>query len=219
VLVYSVNFTDVRADVTLIRSRILVAAGIALVVVLLLGVLVARALTVRVLRLERTAQQVAQGTSRRSSSVDSGDELGQLAGALDHMQSQLRGLEEARRRFIATASHELRTPIFSLGGFLELIQDEELDEETRAQFVGQVREQVDRLGKLATQLLDLSRLESGSVELTRRRPTSACSRGSSPASSCRRSRSTTRSSTCELPEPSRSRERAIPSASRSCCGS
>ena len=41
----------------------------------------------------------------------------------------------ARKRFIATASHELRTPIFSLGGFLELLEDEELDEETRAQFL------------------------------------------------------------------------------------
>jgi signal transduction histidine kinase len=81
------------------------------------------------------------------------------------MQRQLEGLEDARRRFIATASHELRTPIFSLGGFLELIQDEDLDDDTRRAFVGQVREQVDRLGKLATQLLDLSRLESGSVQL------------------------------------------------------
>ena len=88
-----------------------------------------------------------------------------LATALAHMQSQLEGLEDARRRFIATASHELRTPIFSLGGFLELIQDEELDEDTRRQFVGQVREQVARLGKLATGLLDLSRLEAGSVDL------------------------------------------------------
>ena len=81
------------------------------------------------------------------------------------MQSQLEGLDSARRRFIATASHELRTPIFSLGGFLELIQDEQLDEDTRQQFLSQVRDQVERLGKLATQLLDLSRLESGSVEL------------------------------------------------------
>jgi len=165
VLAYSVNFKDVRADVTLIRSRILVAAGIALAVVLLLGVLVARALTVRVLRLERAAQQVAQGDLTAQFEVDSRDELGQLAGALDHMQRQLRQLEEARRRFIATASHELRTPIFSLGGFLELIQDEELDDQTRRAFLGQVREQVERLGRLATGLLDLSRLESGSVQL------------------------------------------------------
>jgi signal transduction histidine kinase len=165
VLVYSVNFQGVRADVTLIRSRILVAAAIALAVVLLLGVLVARALTVRVLRLERAAEQVASGDLTAQFEVDSSDELGQLAAALDHMRNQLRQLEEARRRFIATASHELRTPIFSLGGFLELIQDEDLDEDTRRVFVGQVREQVDRLGRLATGLLDLSRLEAGSVQI------------------------------------------------------
>jgi signal transduction histidine kinase len=81
------------------------------------------------------------------------------------MQRQLAQVERARRRFIATASHELRTPIFSLGGFLELLQDEDLDDETRRQFVGELRGQVDRLGKLATDLLDLSRLEAGSLEL------------------------------------------------------
>ena len=81
------------------------------------------------------------------------------------MRGQLAELENARKKFIATASHELRTPIFSLGGFLELIQDEELDEYTRQQFVGQVRQQVDRLGKLATGLLDLSRLDAGSLDL------------------------------------------------------
>ena len=81
------------------------------------------------------------------------------------MQRQLAELETARSRFIATASHELRTPIFSIGGFLELLEDEELDEETRVMFIRQVREQVARLGRLATDLLDLSKLEAGSLEL------------------------------------------------------
>jgi signal transduction histidine kinase len=97
--------------------------------------------------------------------VDSADELGQLARALDRMQNQLAELDSARKRFIATASHELRTPIFSLGGFLELLADEELDEDTRRSFIHEIRGQVDRLGKLATDLLDLSRLEAGSLEL------------------------------------------------------
>lgn len=165
VVVFSVQLNDVGGAVSVVRSRILLAAAIGLLVALLTGVLVARALTVRVLRLERIAQRVAQGDFEAHFSDSSGDELGQLAVALANMQSQLEGLETARRRFIATASHELRTPIFSLGGFLELIQDEALDEDTRRQFVGQVREQVERLGKLATQLLDLSRLESGVIEL------------------------------------------------------
>jgi two-component system OmpR family sensor kinase len=165
IVLFSVSLTDIGPSVTVVRSRILLAAAIGLLVALLTGVLVARALTVRVLRLERTAQRVAQGDFEAHFSDSSRDELGQLAAALANMQSQLEGLDSARRRFIATASHELRTPIFSLGGFLELIGDEALDEETRRQFVGQVRAQVDRLGKLATQLLDLTRLESGAVEL------------------------------------------------------
>src|ERR1700757_3072780 len=81
------------------------------------------------------------------------------------MQRQLAQLESAREKFIATASHELRTPIFSLGGFVELLEDEELDPETRRRFLDQVRDQVARLAKLSVDLLDLSRLEAGSLEL------------------------------------------------------
>ena len=83
------------------------------------------------------------------------------------MRLRLAGLERARREFIANASHELRTPIFSLGGFLELLDDEDLDEATRKEFLGTAREQVTRLTKLATDLLDLSRLDAGRVQLER----------------------------------------------------
>src|SRR5204863_2200044 len=126
---------------------------------------VATALSRRVKRLEVAAGRVASGDFAARFPIDSADELGQLARALDRMQRQLAELDSARKRFIATASHELRTPIFSLGGFLELLADEELDNETRRSFVQEIREQVDRLGKLATDLLDLSRLEAGSLEL------------------------------------------------------
>ncbi|MGI8803406.1 MAG: ATP-binding protein [Solirubrobacteraceae bacterium] len=165
VAVFSVPLGDVQTTVGLIRRKVLIAGLVALGFALLAGTLVARALSLRVKRLERAARRVARGDFSGRFRVDSSDELGQLAAALDEMQQQLQELDTARKRFIAIASHELRTPIFSLGGFLELIQDEELDEETRRQFVGQVRQQVDRLGKLATGLLDLSRLEAGSVEL------------------------------------------------------
>ncbi|HEY2636776.1 MAG TPA: HAMP domain-containing sensor histidine kinase, partial [Solirubrobacteraceae bacterium] len=56
-------------------------------------------------------------------------------------------------------------PIFSLGGFIELLEDEDLDDEERARFIAQLREQTDRLHKLAIDLLDLSKLEAGSLEL------------------------------------------------------
>jgi two-component system OmpR family sensor kinase len=165
VAVFAAPLSDVQANVELIRKRILVAGAIALVLAALGGYLVARALTVRVTRLERAARKVAAGDFSNPIHADSDDELGQLAAAFDDMQRQLARLDTARKQFIASASHELRTPIFSLGGFLELLEDEELDDATRAQFLAQLRGQVARMRKLATELLDLSRLESGALEL------------------------------------------------------
>jgi two-component system, OmpR family, sensor kinase len=167
VAVFVDALTEVQANVALIRRRILVSGGVALVLAALAGYLVARALTNRIKRLEQAARKVAGGDFSNPIRADSDDELGRLAAAFDDMQEQLARLDTARKQFIASASHELRTPIFSLGGFLELLEDEDLDEETRAQFLAQLSGQVARLRKLATELLDLSRLESGAVELRR----------------------------------------------------
>jgi len=164
-LVFSKPLDDVESNVALVRNRILVAGAIALGVALLAAFALARWFGRRVERLRRTARAVAAGDFSARFTSTSNDELGQLAHELDDMRSQLSELDAARKRFIAIASHELRTPIFSLSGFLELLADEELDEQTRAQFLEQLREQVDRLQKLATDLLDLSKLEAGSLEL------------------------------------------------------
>jgi signal transduction histidine kinase len=165
VSVFADSLADVEANVTLIRGRILAAGALALVLAAIAGWFLAGALTGRIKRLERAARKVAGGDFSNPIHADSDDEIGQLAVAFDDMQRQLARLDTARKQFIAQASHELRTPIFSLGGFLELLEDEELDEETRAQFLSQLRGQVERLRKLSTELLDLSRLESGALEL------------------------------------------------------
>lgn len=165
VVVYSAPLGDVERSVDLVRTRIIIAAVVALTFAVLAAFLVARSLGGRVARLQSVAQRVAAGDFSARFAVDGDDELGRLAQTLDEMQRQLAALDSSRRRFIATASHELRTPVFSLGGFLELLEDEDLDEETRARFLDQVREQTERLRKLSTDLLDLSRLDAGSVEL------------------------------------------------------
>jgi two-component system OmpR family sensor kinase len=165
VAVFATPLDDVTATVSVVRRQILTAGAVALVLAVLAGALIARALSARLKRLERAAEAIAHGDFSRPIPVSSDDEVGQLAMAFNDMQRQLAQLETARKQFIATASHELRTPIFSLGGFVELLEDEELDDEERARFVAQLGEQVDRLRKLAVDLLDLSRLEAGSLEL------------------------------------------------------
>ncbi len=165
VVVFSSPLRDVEASVSVVRRRVLAAGGVASGLALLAGFLVAQGLTRRVRGVEAGARRVAAGDFTARFPVDRPDELGELARTLDDMRRQLAELDSARKRFIATASHELRTPIFSLGGFLELLADEDLDPQTRQEFLAQVREQVARLSRLAVDLLDLSKLEAGSLEL------------------------------------------------------
>jgi signal transduction histidine kinase len=165
VVVFSDDLEAVDGNVAFIRDRMLLWGGISLAFAVIAGYALARALSARVRRLEAAARKVAAGDFSTRVEAERDDELGQLAAAFNDMQRQLSQLQVAREQFIATASHELRTPIFSLGGFLELLADEELDDDTRRQFVEQVRGQVSRLHKLTTELLDLSRLESGALEL------------------------------------------------------
>jgi signal transduction histidine kinase len=121
----------------------------------------------RIRRLERAADRIANGRFDEPVVDTGGGELGALAAAFERMRVRLAHLDDARREFVANASHELRTPLFSLAGFLELLDDEELDEPTRREFLASMREQVDRLTKLASDLLDLSRLDSGRLTVAR----------------------------------------------------
>ena len=135
VALYSRDLDTVTEAVAFTRERVLLATGAALLLALIGGYLVARALARRVRRLEVAAAEVARGHFIEPLPVDSEDELGQLTRTFNEMQERLRELDVARKDFIATASHELRTPIFSLAGFVELLQDEDLDEETHREFI------------------------------------------------------------------------------------
>jgi signal transduction histidine kinase len=119
----------------------------------------------RIRRLERAAERIAGGRFDEPVVDRGNDELGQLADAFERMRVRLEKLDRARSEFIANASHELRTPLFSLGGFLELMADEDVDEKTRREFLETMGEQVERLAKLATDLLDLSRLDAGRMRV------------------------------------------------------
>jgi signal transduction histidine kinase len=165
VAVLSRDFGDASHAVRLVRGRLLIASAVALLVALIGGWLVASRSARRVTRLERAARRVAAGQKVEPLPVEADDELGRLTRAFNEMQEQLARVDSARREFIANASHELRTPIFSLGGFVELLQDEQLDEATRSEFLQTMSEQIERLQKLAVDLLDLSRLDAGSLDV------------------------------------------------------
>ena len=154
-------------SVHLVQRRVLLSAGVGLVLALLLGYGGAWIFARRIRRLERAADRIAGGDFDEPVRDSGGDELGDLAVAFERMRVRLAQLDDARREFVANASHELRTPLFSLAGFLELLDDEDLDEPTKLEFLDSMREQVRRLTKLASDLLDLSRLDAGRLTVER----------------------------------------------------
>jgi len=166
-LLLSVPLQDTVETVDYVRQSLLIAGLLAFGAALLVGFTGANMFARRIRRLERAADRIAAGRFDEPIVDHRRDELAQLARAFDRMRERLSGLEHARREFIANASHELRTPIFSLGGHLEMLDDEELDEETRSAFIAEMRDQVVRLTKLTSELLDLSRLDSGRLHVER----------------------------------------------------
>ena len=167
VLLLSTSLGDQLSTVHLVQRRLLYATLAAFLIALGLGSAAAASHARRIRRLERAAERIAEGTFDEPV-IDAGDdELGELARTFDRMRIQLAQLDSARRAFVAHASHELRTPLFALGGFLELLEDEELDEETRRSFLATMHEQVHRLTKLTTDLLDLSRIDAGGMRVER----------------------------------------------------
>ena len=163
VSVLSAQLDDVDDNVSLITRQILIAGVIALAAAIGAGFLAARAHAGRLRRLEAAAEKVAHGDFSTPIPVDSEDEVGQLAMTLEEMRGRLARLDDARKEFIANASHELRTPIFSLGGFVELLDEDDPDPAARAEFVATMRGQIERLTKLTTDLLDLSKLDADAL--------------------------------------------------------
>jgi signal transduction histidine kinase len=144
---------------------LLVLAAVAGLLSLAMVQFLAQGMTSPLRAMAIAAAAMARGEYDRRVTATSRDEVGELARAFNKMAAELGEVDRMRRDLIANVSHELRTPISALQAVLENLVDgiETADE---AQLRVMLR-QVERLGRLVTQLLDLSRLESGAIPLQR----------------------------------------------------
>jgi two-component system, OmpR family, sensor kinase len=165
VYVYAVAIGGAASGEGSVKAQILVGGLFAVIATMGVGIYFARVARGDIRRLQDAARKVADGNFETPIPIASTGQLGQLARTFNEMQRRLAELDSARKQFIANASHELRTPIFSLGGFVELLEEEDPSPEERAEFVHTMREQIERLTKLTADLLDLSQLDAGAVAL------------------------------------------------------
>ena len=151
-----------RAGISSLLTGIGAAAGALLVVQVL-----AHGMTFPLREMVTAARAMARGDYGRRVTATSRDEVGELARAFNSMAGELAQVDRMRRDLVANASHELRTPLGALRASLENLVDGVEPAERRT--LEALLAQVERLGTLVEQLLDLSKLESGAVPLERER--------------------------------------------------
>lgn len=151
---------------------VLVALGLGVALGIVLASAVARPLEADLSAIRDTATRVAGGDREVRTGVTRADEVGALALALDEMIDRLAEaegerarMEAARREFLAAVGHDLRTPLTSLRGAIEAIEDQMVEDPTR--YLAAMRADVTLLASLVDDLFLLSRIESGALELAR----------------------------------------------------
>lgn len=114
------------------------------------------------------AKRFGNGDFSEKLYVPEDNEFGFLANSLNEMASSLEAIEENRKSFISNVSHELRTPMTTIGGFVDGILDGTIPKEKHNYYLNIVSEEVDRLARLVTSMLNISKYEAGEMKMTKK---------------------------------------------------
>ncbi len=118
-----------------------------------------RSFTAPLRELNDAAKVIASGDFEKRIRVSYDDEIGQLANSFNEMASSLYLQEKSRREFLSNISHDLRSPLTSMRGFLQAILDGTIPESKRERYLKIILDETERLAKLANNLLEINKLE------------------------------------------------------------
>lgn len=121
------------------------------------------------LQMNDAAKVIAGGNFEQRVEINSEDEIGQLAESFNHMAESLDKYEKVRRDFIANVSHDLRSPLTSIQGFLCAILDGTIPQEKQQHYLNIVLEETKRLTKLTNDIVELSRAQASNITLEKKR--------------------------------------------------
>lgn len=112
-------------------------------------------------------EQYASGNMHYELSVESTDEMGYLAASLNYMASEIARSEDTQKKFVANVSHDFRSPLTSIKGYLEAMLDGTIPPEMHEKYLNIVLNETDRLTKLTNSLLTLNNLNTKGMILER----------------------------------------------------
>lgn len=110
---------------------------------------------------------ISKGNFQKRLAITRRDELGQLAENFNYMAEDLNKQEELRKTFISNLSHDIRSPLTSIKGFLQAILDGTIPREKQDKYLSIALDESERLTKMTNDILDLSKMEGGEIDLSR----------------------------------------------------
>ena len=118
-------------------------------------------------QMAEATKRYAEGDFSMRVHVNGRNEMADLANAFNKMARDLASLESSRRSFVANVSHELKTPMTTIGGFIDGILDGTIGKDKQAHYLQIVSDEVKRLSRLVVSMLNLSKIEAGDLALKR----------------------------------------------------
>ena len=151
-------------------ALLLLSAGVALIF-LVISVFLLRYSISRILRpvqnMTLAAKRFGEGDFTEKVDVTDHSEMGFLASTLNDMAQSLSEIESERKGFVSNVSHELKTPMTTIGGFVDGILDGTIPQDEHRYYLTIVSEEIQRLSRLVRSMLNISKYESGEVQLQR----------------------------------------------------
>lgn len=151
--------------VSSILKMFLLSCLFALLVALVAVYIVTYSITNPLRKMSEITREYATGDFSKRIEIKGNNELSELAQSLNSMAQSLSALEYSRRSFVANVSHELKTPMTSIGGFIDGILDGTISQEEETKYLKVVSNEVKRLARLVSSMLNLSKIEAGELSL------------------------------------------------------
>ncbi|MFE5317304.1 sensor histidine kinase [Paenibacillus sp. NPDC056579] len=161
VIFLNVPVLEVSQALAAVRWNIIVPLLFSLLAVAIILFILSRKLAGPLQQMSRAALEVAGGDFTTRVPVKSEDEVGELAKSFNFMIDQLVQWEDARQDFLANVSHELRSPLTTLRGFIIAMNDKVIPEDKYEHYLKICDYEVQRLQRLVNDLLDLARIQNG----------------------------------------------------------
>ncbi|MFA5555052.1 MAG: ATP-binding protein [Phycisphaerae bacterium] len=172
----AVPLSQVQVQLKEFYTAVIFGSVMVICIALIISYFLARSISSPIRQMKYIAQCIEQGDFSQKADIKSSDEMSDLASALNKMASELkakierlRHMDTVRTDFVANVSHELKTPLTSIQGFIETLEDGAIDDKDNAKrFIEIIKKHAQRLGNIIADLLRLSELESGSeMEMAR----------------------------------------------------